>query len=77
MLIWTDWTAELILLSHCDERYTRYSDRLHDFSVTIPRCYKDVFVNSFFLPQRILEFFAQAIEKAFQCDFFMTEVPII
>ena len=26
----------------------RYSDRLHDFSVTIPRCYKDVYVNSFF-----------------------------
>ena len=31
------------------ERSTRYSDRLHDFSVTIPRCYKDVYVNSFFL----------------------------
>ena len=27
---------------------TCYSDRLHDFSVTIPRCYKDVHVNSFF-----------------------------
>ena len=26
----------------------RYSDRLHDFSVTIPRYYKDVYVNSFF-----------------------------
>ena len=26
---------------------TRYSDRLHDFSVTIPRCYKNVYVNSF------------------------------
>ena len=25
-----------------------YSDRLHDFSVTIPRCYKDVYVSSFF-----------------------------
>ena len=25
-----------------------YSDRLHDFSVTIPRCYRDVYVNSFF-----------------------------
>ena len=22
---------------------------MHDFSVTIPRCYKDVYVNSFFL----------------------------
>ena len=30
------------------ESSARYSDRLHDFSVTIPRCYKDVYVNSFF-----------------------------
>ena len=29
-------------------RSTRYPDRLHDFSVTIPRCYKGVYVNSFF-----------------------------
>ena len=29
-------------------RSTRYSDRLHYSSVTIPRCYKDVYVNSFF-----------------------------
>ena len=29
-------------------RPTHYSDRLYDFSVTIPRCYKDVYVNSFF-----------------------------
>ena len=27
---------------------TRYFDKLHDFSVIIPRCYKDVYVNSFF-----------------------------
>ena len=30
------------------ERSTRYSDRLHDLSVTIPICYKDVYVKSFF-----------------------------
>ena len=30
------------------ERSTHSSDRLHDISVTIPRCYKDVCVNSFF-----------------------------
>ena len=29
-------------------RSTHYSDRLHDFSVTIPRRYKDVYVNNFF-----------------------------
>ena len=33
------------------EIITRFSDRLHDLSVTIPRCYKDVYVNSFFLAQ--------------------------
>ena len=29
-------------------RSTRYSDTLHDFSITIPRFYKNVYVNSFF-----------------------------
>ena len=40
--------AQLVPLTFFQGRSTRYSDRLHDFSVTIPRCYKDVFVNSFF-----------------------------
>ena len=40
--------ALLVPLPFFQGRYTRYSDRLHDFSVTIPRCYKDVYVNSFF-----------------------------
>ena len=39
---------ELVPLCYCRGRSTRYSDRLHDFSVTIPRGYKDVYVNSFF-----------------------------
>ena len=35
-------------------RSTRYSDRLHNFSVTIPRYCKDVYVNSFFpLPAKL------------------------
>ena len=38
--------AQLVPLPFSRGRSTRYSDRLHDFSVTIPRCYKDV--NSFF-----------------------------
>ena len=29
-------------------RSAHYSDTLHDFSVTITRCYKDVYVNGFF-----------------------------
>ena len=40
--------AQLVLLPFSRGRSTRYSDRLHDFSVTIPRYYKDVYVNSFF-----------------------------
>ena len=40
--------AQLDPLHFSRGRSTRYSDRSHDFSVTIPRCYKDVYVNSFF-----------------------------
>ena len=40
--------AQLVLLPYFWGRYTCYSDRLHDFSVPIPTCYKDVYVNSFF-----------------------------
>ena len=40
--------AELVPLAYSRGRSTRSSDRLHDFSVTIPRCYKDVSANSFF-----------------------------
>ena len=52
--------AELVPLLYFCGRFTRYSDGLHDSSVTIPKCYKDVYVNSFF-PQTArlshLEFF--------------------
>ena len=40
--------VQLVPLPFSRGRSTCYSDRLHDFSVTIPRCYKDVYVNSFF-----------------------------
>ena len=39
--------AQLVPLPFSRGRSTRYSGRLHVFSVTIPRCYKDVYVNSF------------------------------
>ena len=35
--------AQLVPLPNSQGRSTRYSGRLHDFSVTIPRCYKDVY----------------------------------
>ena len=40
--------AELVPLPCSRGRSTRYSDRLHDFSVTIPKCYMDVYANIFF-----------------------------
>ena len=40
--------AQLVPLPYSRGRCTCCSNRLHDFSVTIPRCYKDVYVNSFF-----------------------------
>ena len=39
--------AQLVPLPFSRGRSTCYSERLHDLSVTIPRCYKDVYVNSF------------------------------
>ena len=40
--------AQLVPLSYSRGRSFRYSDRLHDFSIIIPRYYKGVYVNSFF-----------------------------
>ena len=40
--------SQLVPLAFSRGRSTRYSDRLYDFSVTIPRCYKDVYAKSFF-----------------------------
>ena len=37
--------AQLIPLPYFQGRNTSYSDRLHDFSNMIPRCYKDVYVS--------------------------------
>ena len=40
--------TKLVLLPFSRRRSAHYSHRLYDFSVTIPRCYNDVYVNSFF-----------------------------
>ena len=37
--------AQLVPLPYSWGRSTHYSDRLHDFSVSIPKCYKDIYVN--------------------------------
>ena len=48
---YTSELAQMVPLLHSWWRFTRYSAGLHDFSVTIPRCYKDAYVNNFF-PRR-------------------------
>ena len=40
--------AELVPLPHSCGSSISYSNRLLGFSVTFPKCYKDVYVNSFF-----------------------------
>ena len=40
--------AQLVPLPYSRGKSTRYSDRLHEFSVTIPKCYKDVYVKKLF-----------------------------
>ena len=40
--------AQMVPLPFSQGRSIHYSDTLHDFSVTILKCYKDVNVNSFF-----------------------------
>ena len=41
--------VQLVLLLYSQGRSTRYSDRSHNYSVTIPRCFKDANVNGFLL----------------------------
>ena len=40
--------GRMLFRTSSTRRFTRYSDRWHDFSVILSRCYKDVYVNSFF-----------------------------
>ena len=40
--------AELVPLTYSRGRSTHHPDRLHNFSASIHRCQKDVYVNSFF-----------------------------
>ena len=39
--------SKLIPLPNSHWRSTHYSNRLHDFSITIPRCNQDIYVNRF------------------------------
>ena len=45
---WSSKLPQLVPLSYSQVMPTHYSNRFHDFSVTIFRCYKDIFLNSSF-----------------------------
>ena len=83
--------AHLFPLPYSQGRSTCYSDRLHDLSVTIPRSFKDVYVNSFFphtarfwnsLPIECftlthnLSGFKYRINTTFHCRFFLNKFPV-
>ena len=79
--------AQLVPLPFSWGRSTCYSDRLHDFSVTIPRCCKDVYVNSFYphtarlcssLPLEcfLLTYDLSGFKSLFNCRFFLNRFPI-
>ena len=83
--------AQLVSLPYSRGRSARYSDRFHDSSVTIPRCYKDVHVNSF-SPRKAKLWTSMSIESfpltydlnglsleltdTFKCRFFLNRFPV-
>ena len=84
--------AQLVPLSFSRGRSTLYSDRLHDFSVTIARCYKYVNVNSFFpctaslwnslplecfpLTYDLSDFKSRINRHLFKCRFLLNRFPV-
>ena len=79
--------AQLVPLPYSRGRSTCYSDRLHDFSVTIPRCYKDVFprtarlwnslpIECFPLTYDLSGFKSRINRYLFNCRFFLIRFPV-
>ena len=73
--------AQLVPLLYSRGRATRYSDRLHDFSVTSPRFYKDVFSQQFISSYNYsLEFSAYTMLSFdlwyFNCRFSLVRFPV-
>ena len=65
--------TEMIPSLYSRGRSTHYSERLHDFSVTIPRCYKDLYVNSFFSLTAILWSSLSSISWLVDSSFFLNK----
>ena len=84
--------AQLVPLPFSRGRSTRYSNRLHGFSVNIPTCCKDVYVNSFFprtarlwnslsvecfpLTYDLSGFKSRINRHLFNCRFFLSRFPV-
>ena len=83
--------AQLVPIPYCWGRSTRYSDKLLNFSVTIPRCCKDVYMNQFHsLQVRLwnsmhiecfpltydLISFQSIINSPLMCSFFLNGFPV-
>ena len=67
--------AQLVPRPFSRGRSTRYSDRLHDFSVTIPRCSKDVYVNNYYTEVKIIR--NLAMEYLLFAQFFQLLVHLL
>ena len=76
--------AKLAPIPYSWGRSTCYSNRLHDFSVAISRCYKDIYVKRFFPWSAILwnslpiECFPLTCDPLtpFNCRFFLNRFPV-
>ena len=70
--------AQLVILPSSQGRSTRYFDRLHDFSFNITKCYKDVYVDSFFPCTARLwnSLFAECFPLTFDLNDFKSSINI-
>ena len=67
--------AQLVLLPYFRGTRTRYSDIFYYFSVTIPRCHKNVYVNSLF-PRTARSWNSLPTGTLFNYSFFQNRFPL-
>ena len=67
--------AQLVLLPYFRGTRTRYSDIFYYFSVTIPRCHKNVYVNSLF-PRTARSWNSLPTGTLFNYSFFQNRFPV-
>ena len=67
--------VQLVLLRYFRGTRTRYSDIFYNFSVTIPRCHKNVYVNSLF-PRTARSWNSLPTGTLFNYSFFQNRFPL-